>query len=78
MTTSYGVVLRAEFVRAGAATGAKGNPLRPLYFKALPKGKADVPAILLGVPCLGFSSSWFGLAADRRVTLFQRVVSPHA
>ena len=52
MTTQYGVVLRAEFVRAGAATGAKGNPLRPLSFKVLPKGKADVPGILLGYPAL--------------------------
>ena len=52
MTMSYGVVLRAEFVRAGAATGAKNNPLRPLYFKVLPKGKADVPGILLGYPAL--------------------------
>ena len=52
MTARYGVVLRAEFVRANCAVGHNGNVCKNLYFKVLPKGTADVPGILLGYPTL--------------------------
>ena len=59
MPAAYGVVLRAEFVRSNIASGDPLNPLRDLYFKVLPKGKADVPGILLGFPAL--DSAPFGI-----------------
>ena len=52
MKASYGVVLRAEFVRQQSKVGHSGNPKQNLYFKVLPKGTADIPGILLGFPCL--------------------------
>lgn len=53
MKASYGVVLRAEFVRRQFKVGDKNNPCNSLYFKVLPRGTADIPGVLLGFPCLG-------------------------
>ena len=52
MDTQYGIVLRAEFVRAIRLAGNPSNPTEDLYFKVLPKGSADIPGVLLGWPAL--------------------------
>ena len=52
MKTTYGVVLRGEFVRANYASGDAANPTRDIYFKVVPKGTTDLPGVLLGFPAL--------------------------
>ena len=45
---SYAVVLRAEFVPAGAYSG----PTKDLYFKVFPQGTCQVPGVIIGFPVL--------------------------
>ena len=45
---TYTVVLRAEFVPAGADSG----PTKDLYFKVFPKGTCQVPGVIIGFPVL--------------------------
>ena len=52
MKASYAVVLRADFIRRQFKVGDPNNPCNNLYFKALPKGQANMPGVLLGFPCL--------------------------
>ena len=43
---TYTVVLRTEFVPAGAVSG----PTKDLYFKVFPKGTCQVPGVIIGFP----------------------------
>lgn len=61
MEVAYSVVLCGEFVHANGKSGDKQNAFRDFYFKVLPKGRADVPGVLLGFPALDappFGTGW--------------------
>lgn len=52
MLSQYAVVLLVEFVPASGSLGEGCNPVKPLYFKVLPKGNSDFEGVYLGYPVL--------------------------
>ena len=51
--TTYTVVLRTEFVPAGADSG----PTKDLYFKVFPRSACQVPGVIIGFPVLDVEPS---------------------
>ena len=73
MYSTYGCVLRAEFVRQSIKPGSEHNPTRDLYFKVLPRGCADVAGILLGYPALDAAPYGLGLQPTESTHFFKEV-----
>ena len=63
---TYTVVLRAEFVPAGADSG----PTKDLYFKVFPKGTCQVPGVIIGFPVLDAEPYGLGLVVRPTVHTF--------
>ena len=59
----YAIVLRAEFVPAGARNG----PVKSLYFEVFPKGTIRVPGVIVGFPGLDCEPSGLGWQIQRTV-----------
>ena len=63
---TYTVVLRTEFVPAGADSG----PTKDLYFKVFPKGTCQVPGVIIGFPVLDAEPYGLGLVTHPTVHTF--------
>ena len=70
MPTTWGVVLRIEFVPINGVSGDATNPSRDVYFKILPKGSSSIPGILLGHPLLDCEPYGFGWERKERPHYF--------
>ena len=62
----YAIVLRAEFVPAGAEQGL----MKELYFKVLPRGTCSVPGVIIGFPTLDVSPYGLGWIVQPTVHTF--------
>ena len=67
ITVKYSIVLRAEFVPAGA----KNGPVRALYFTVFPKGTCQVPGVIVGFPALDCEPSGLGWQVQHTVHTFR-------
>ena len=63
---TYTVVLRAEFVPAGAYVG----PTKDLYFEVFPKGTCQVPGVIIGFPVLDADPYGLGWVIHPTVHIF--------
>ena len=52
MISSYAAILAVEFVPASGSLGEGNNPVKPVYFKILPKGCSDFEGVYFGFPVL--------------------------
>ncbi len=73
MQIKHGIYLNAELVPQNGKTGEPGNPMVSIYFKVLPKGKANMAGILIGNPTLDKGPQGLGWEVHDTTHFFSQV-----